>query len=72
MVLSVHTDTSYLSKPGGKRKAAGHIYLSSCNDEDFSNGAIVTLSPIIKYLMSSASEAELTMLYYGCKLAAPL
>jgi hypothetical protein len=72
MVLSVHTDASYLSKPGGKSQAAGHFYLSNHNDEDFNNGAILTLSTIIKHLMLSASEAELTKLYYSCKLAARL
>jgi hypothetical protein len=63
---------SYLSKPGGKSRGAGHFYLSNCNDEDFNNGAILTLSTIIKHVMSSASKAKLAMLYYGCKLAAPL
>jgi hypothetical protein len=72
MVLLVHTNTSYLSKAGGKSRAASHIYLSNCNDEDFNNGAILTLSTIIKHIMLSASKAELAMLYYGCKLAAPL
>jgi hypothetical protein len=70
MVLSVHTDLSYLSKPGSKSRAASHFYLSNCNDEDFNNGAILTLSTIIKHVMLSASEAELVALYYGCKLAA--
>ena len=30
------------------------------------------LSSIIKHVMSSASEAEMAALYYGCKVAAPL
>jgi hypothetical protein len=72
MVLSVHTEASYLSKPGGKNRAAGHFYLSNQNDKDFINGTILTLSTIIKHIMSSASKAELAVLYYGCKLAAPL
>jgi hypothetical protein len=63
---------SYLSEPGGKSTAAGHFYLSNCNDKDFNNGAIHTLSTIIKHVMSSASKAELAALYYGCKLDAPL
>jgi hypothetical protein len=71
-VLSVHSDVSYLTKPGGKSKAAGHFYLSNCNDEDFNNGAILTLSTIIKHVMLSASKATLAALYYGCKLAALL
>jgi hypothetical protein len=72
MVLSVHTDASYLSKPGGNSRAAGHFYLSNCNDKDFNKAAILTLLTIMKHVMSSASKAELIALYYGCKLAAPL
>ncbi len=72
MILAVHTDTSYLSKLVGKSWAAGHFYLTNRNDEDFNNGAILMLSSIIKHVMSSASEAELAALYYGCKQAAPI
>jgi len=72
MILVVHMDASYLSKIGGKSRATGHFYLTNCNDEDFNNEAILTLSSIIKHVMSSASEAELAALYYGCKQAAPI
>jgi hypothetical protein len=72
MILAVHTDASYLSKAGGKSRAARHLYLTNQNNEDFNDGAILTLSAIIKHVMSSASEAELSALYHGCKMAAPL
>jgi hypothetical protein len=72
MILAVHTDASYLSKIGGKSQAAGHFYLTNQNDKHLNNGAVLTLSSIIKHVMSSASEAELPALYYGCKMAAPL
>jgi hypothetical protein len=72
MILAVHTDASYLSKPGGKSRASAHFYLTNDGDEDFNNGAILNLASIIKHIMSSASEAELAALYYGCKLAFPL
>jgi hypothetical protein len=62
MILAVHTNASYLSKPGGKSRAAGHFYLTNRNDKDFNNGAVLTLSSIIKQAMSSALEAELTAL----------
>jgi hypothetical protein len=61
-----------LFKQGGKSRAVGHFKISNCNDKDFNNGAILTLSTIFKDVMSSASKAELAALYYGCKLAAPL
>jgi len=72
MILAVRTDASYLSELGGKSRAVGHFYLTNRNDEDFNNNAILTLSSIIKHVMSSASEAELAALYYGCKPAAPI
>jgi hypothetical protein len=42
------------------------------NDESFDNGAILTLSKIIKHVMSSASEAKTAALFYNCKAVAPL
>ena len=72
MILAVLTDASYLSEIGGKSRAAGHFYLTNRNDEDFNNGAILTLSSIIKDVISSASDVELAALYYGCKQAAPI
>ena len=69
---AVHTDASYLSEPGEKSRAAGHFYLTDRNDEDFNNRAVLTLLSIIKHVMSSALEAELAALYYGCKQAIPI
>jgi hypothetical protein len=72
MILPVHTDASYLSEQEGKSRAAAHFYLTNKGNEEFNNGAILTLLSIIEHLMSSASKAELAVLYYGCKLAVPL
>jgi len=72
MILALHSDASYLSEPNSKSRAAGHFFLGKINDESFDNGAILTLSKIIKHVMSSASEAETAALFYNCKAAAPL
>ena len=40
-----------------KIRAAGHFYLVSLDYEDFDNGTILTLSKIIKHVMTSASKA---------------
>jgi hypothetical protein len=72
MILALHSDASYLSEPGARSRAAGHFFLGKLNDESFDNGAILTLSKIIKHVMSSASEAETAALFYNCKAAAPL
>jgi hypothetical protein len=65
MILAFHMDASYLSEMDGRSCATGNFYLMNQNDKDFNNGAILTLSSIIKHVMSSASEAELAALYYG-------
>jgi hypothetical protein len=62
MILAVHTDASYLSEMGSRSCAAGHFYLTNQNDKDFNNRAVLTLSSIIKHVMSSASKAELAAL----------
>jgi hypothetical protein len=72
MILAVHTDASYLSEQAGKSRASAHFYLTNHDDKEFNNGAILTLSSIIKHVLSSASEAKLAALYYGCKLAVPI
>jgi hypothetical protein len=71
-ILAVHTDASYLSKAVGKSRAVGHFYLTNQNNNNFNNGAMLTLSAIIKHMMSSTSKAELSALYCGFNMAAPL
>jgi hypothetical protein len=72
MILAVHTDASYLSEQAGKSCASTHFYLTNRDDKEFNNGAILTLSSIIKHVMSSVSKAKLAALYYSCKLAVPI
>jgi hypothetical protein len=72
MILAVHTHASFLSEQNGKSRAPGYFYLTNHVDKEFNNGNILTLSSIIKHVMSSASKAELAALYYGCKLAVPI
>ena len=72
MVLALHSDASYLSEPNSQSRAAGHFYLTKKSDQDYDNGAILTISNIIKHVMASASEAEVAALFYNCKAAIPL
>jgi hypothetical protein len=72
MILAVHTDASYLLEQNGKSCTSAHFYLTNHNNKEFNNGAILTLSSIIKQVMSSSSKAESAALYYGCKLAVPI
>ena len=72
MILVLHSDVSSLSEPEFKSRAAGHYYLANKDNGSLSNGAVLTLSKIIKHVMTYASEAEVAALFYNCKSAQPL
>ncbi len=72
MILSIQTDALYFCKNNGCSRASAHFYITNKGDKGFNNGAILNLASIIKHVMSSALEAELVALYYGCKLAKPI
>ena len=72
MILAVHSDASYLSEAKSRSRSGGHFYLTNKNDEVFNNGAVLTLSSIIKHVLASASEAELAAMFYNSQEAIPL
>jgi hypothetical protein len=71
MILGIHSDASYLSKPKACSRAGGHFFLSDGTDEAPNNGAILNISQIIKSVMSLAAEAELGVLYINAREATP-
>ncbi len=68
MVLVVHRNASYLSKPKACSRAGSHFFLSSDVADPTDNGAVLNIAALIKAVMSSAAEAELGALYINaCK-----
>jgi hypothetical protein len=67
MILGVHSNASYLSKPKAQSRAGGHFFLSDRTDKAPNNAAILNTSQIIKSIMSSAAEAELGTLYINAR-----
>jgi hypothetical protein len=63
MVLAVHSNASYLSKPKACSQAGGHFFLSKDTTIPPNNGAVLNIAHIIKNIMSSATKAELVGLY---------
>ncbi len=63
MILALHSNASYLSKPKARSQAGGHFFLSSNTPIPPNNGAGLNIAHIIKHVMSSATEAELAGLY---------
>jgi hypothetical protein len=71
MVLILHSDASYLSKPKARSQAGGHFFLYSNSEDPANNGAVLNLAQLIKTVMSSAAEAELGTLYINACEAVP-
>ena len=72
MILAVHSDASYLSEAKARSRSGDHFYLTNVDDEEFRNGAVLTLSSIIKHIVASTSDAELAAMFYNLREAIPL
>jgi hypothetical protein len=69
MILAVHSDAGYCNEKKLHSRAGGHFFLSNDNEFPPNNGVILTVTTIIKALMSSMAEAELGALYLNAKEA---
>ncbi len=69
MVLAIHSDASYLSKPKTCSRASGHMFMASNNKIPKNNGAVLIILQIIHTVMSFAAEAELGALFINAKAA---
>jgi hypothetical protein len=47
MVLAIHSDASYLSKPKARSQAGDHMFMAGNEEIPFNNGAILNISQII-------------------------
>ncbi len=71
MVLAGHSNASYLLETNARSRAGGHFFMSNNEAIPSNNGGILTISQIIKAVMSSVAEAEIGALYINCKEAIP-
>ena len=72
MILVVHSDASYLSKPKARSHVGGHFFMSANTKDPANNGAVLNIAQLIKAVMSSAAEGELGTLYINAREAVPL
>ena len=80
MVLHIHSDASYLSETKARSRAGGHFFLSDRSPDPTKpptgtptpNGAIYTLSRLLKCIMGSAAEAEIGATYLCGQEAVPI
>ncbi len=71
MVLIIHSNASYLSKPKARSHVGSHFFMSSNTKDPTNNSAILNIPQLIKAVMSSAAKAELVALYINACKAVP-
>ena len=67
MILEAHSDYGFNNNSKARSRAGAHIFLSENDATTEWNRAILTISQIMKCVMSSAAEAELGVLYITAK-----
>ena len=63
MILTVHSDASYIRKSKARSRTSRHFFLSNEATIPQNNGAIINIAHIIKHVITSATEVELATLY---------
>ena len=69
MIMNIHSDASYLSESKTRSRAYGHFFMGSTpvtGEPIILNGAFYTNSVILKFVVASATEAELGALFHNC------
>ena len=72
MILAAHADAGYLNVSKARSRAGAHIMLSEDDPVPGINSPVLTIAQIIKFLMSSAAEAELAGLFIYDKDMVPM
>jgi hypothetical protein len=67
MILCAHANAGFHNESKGCSRAGAHIFMSENDPFPRHNGPILSISQILKFVMSSAAEAELGALYTAAK-----
>ena len=72
MILSAHSDAGSANETKSRSQAGAHIFFSENDSIPRWNGPLLTIAQIMRYVVSSAAEAEMTALFLTAKEMAPL
>ena len=72
MILSGHSDAGFNNESRSRSRAGAHIFLSENDPFPRWNGPVLTIGQIMKYVLSSAAEAETSALFLTAKEMIPL
>ena len=63
MTLCGHSDAGFNNESGSRSRAGAHIFLSEDDTFPRWNGPVLSIAQIMKYILSSAAEAETAALF---------
>ena len=72
MILVVHADAGFINESKARSRSGAHIFLSEIDPKTKLNGLVLTIAQIIKDVLASAAEAEMSALYITAKNTIPL
>ena len=72
MIIAAHSDAGFHNESKVRSRVGAHIFLSEDNPITHWNGHILSISQVIKFVMTSASEAELAALYKTAQKLLPM
>ena len=72
MVLAAHSDAGFANETKARSRAGAHIFMSENDAIPRWNGPLLTIAQIMKYVVSSAAESEMTALFLTAKEMVPV
>ena len=72
MILAEHSDAGFANEKKSRSRAGAHIFLSENDSIPRWNGRLLNIAEIMKYVVTSAAEAEMTALFLTAKEMVPL
>jgi hypothetical protein len=72
MILCAHTNAVFHNESKGRNQDGAHIFVSKNDLFSMHNSPVLSISKIMKFVMSSAAEAKLGALYTTAKEIVPL
>ena len=72
IVLAGHADAGFANETKSRSQAGVHVFLSENNPTPCWNGPLLAIAQIMKYVVSSAAEAEMMALFLTAKEMVPL
>ena len=70
MILNIHLDASYLSEAKARSRTCGNFFMGWMPQDDEPiclNAAFHVITTILRFVVASAAEAELSALYHNCQ-----